>query len=53
MVSVESYGLRTLQAGPMTSSSELRMTCEKEIQDCLTSSGSASTDANLFWTVIL
>ena len=33
MVSVESHGLRTLLAVPMTSSAELRMTCEKRIQD--------------------
>ena len=31
MVSVESHGLQTLLAGPMTSSAELRIVCEEEI----------------------
>ena len=52
MVSVESYDLWTLLAGPVTSSAELRMTYEKEIQDSSTSSESAPSDANLFWAVI-
>jgi len=42
MVSVESYDLWTLLAGPVTSSAELWMT----------SSESAPSDANLFWAVI-
>ena len=52
MVSVESYDLWTLLAGPVTSSAELRMTYEKKIQDSSTSSESAPSDANLFWAVI-